>query len=173
MATLYATGRLGIRFGLLPWDKRELLEALLDCTRGHVALVERERSAASGVQGVEAVLERFRRHCRAHAALFVDLRRGGVPDTSRHDHDACPGYINDHKRHGLEHLFSEAKFEAIAGGPQEAAALKRHLAERKQIAVERGGDGSPRYSVKRVIGRGGERAKNRPQVVAVRAAAFA
>src|SRR3712207_7491240 len=58
------------------------------------------------------------------------------------------------------HLFSEARFEAIAGGPQEAAALKRYLAERKQIAVERGGDGSPRYSVKRVIGRGGEDRKS-------------
>ncbi len=130
-----------------------------------------ERPVAAA-QGVDVVLERLRRHCRDHAALFVDLRRGGVPDTSRHNHDACPGYINDHKKRGLEHLFSEARFEAIAGGPQEAAALKRYLAERKQIAVD-GAGASARYSVKRVIGRGGERAQNRPQVVAVRAAAFA
>jgi putative DNA primase/helicase len=44
MATLYAAGCLAIRFGVVPLKRKELREALLACTRDHVAQVARDEA---------------------------------------------------------------------------------------------------------------------------------
>jgi hypothetical protein len=38
-ATLYAAGSLAIKFGILPWRRAALRDALLSCTRDHVKLI--------------------------------------------------------------------------------------------------------------------------------------
>jgi hypothetical protein len=111
----------------------------------------------------------YLRHCRDHAALFVDLRQGGIRDTSGHDHDTCPGYLNHHKMNGLEYLFSDRKFEEVAGGPAHAKRLKEELAREGRIAVEAGGGGVARCSVPRMIGRTAKGKLDRRQVIAIRA----
>ena len=97
----------------------------------------------------------------------MDLRRGGIKDISRHAHRACPGYINEHKDHGLEFLFSDQRFEEIVSGAAAARRLKAELAGHGWL--DTGGD---RYSVRRTIGKGADGKGHREQVVAVRAAAF-
>ncbi len=139
MATLYATGRLCIEFGLFPWKKARLLAALLSCTRGHVALVARDGADAARRQA--APLESLRQYVRENCSAFVDLRRGGIEDISTHDHRTCPGYVHEHKDHGREFLFSDWRFEQIVGGAAAARPLKAELARAGLIATEAGAAG--------------------------------
>jgi hypothetical protein len=103
---------------------------------------------------------------------FVDLLRGGIEDTSSHDHRACPGYVHQHEHDGLEYFFSDRRFEQVVGGAAAARRLKADLYGRGWLATAAGA-GSDRYSVRRRIGKGGDGKARREQVVAVRAAAFA
>ena len=169
MATLYATGRLCIKFDLFPWTKERLLAALLSCTRGHVALVAREQVGVALWQA--APLDSLRQYVRGNCSAFVDLRRGGIGNTSGHDHRACPGYLHQHEDHGLEYLFSDRRFEQVVGAAAAAKRLKADLAGRGLLATAAGA-GSDRYSVRRRIGTGTDGKGHREQVVAVRATAF-
>jgi Domain of unknown function (DUF927) len=169
MATLYAAICLAIKAGVLPWEPRHVLEALLSCTRGHVALVASEQADVARWRA--APLDLLREYVRLCQDKFIDLRRGGIGDTSGHDHRTCPGYINEHKNHGLEFLFSDQRFQEIVGGAAAARRLKAELAQAGQIATA-AGTGSDRYSVRRSIGKGADGKGHREQVVAVRAAAF-
>ena len=169
MATVYTAGCLAIQFGILPWTLPRLRDALLSCTRGHVALVARDQAAAARWQA--APLDLLRQYVRENSSGFVDLRRGGIGDTSTHDHRACPGYIHQHEDHGLEYLFPDRRFERIVGGAVEAKRLKAELAGRGLLAIAVG-TGSDRYSVRRTIGKGADGKARREQVVVVRAAAF-
>ena len=108
---------------------------------------------------------------RENCSAFVDLRRGGIENTSAHDHRACPGYVHQHEDHGLEYLFSDRRFEQVVGGAAAAKRLKADLAGRGWLATA-AGTGSDRYSVRRTIGKGADGKARREQVVAVRAAAF-
>ena len=168
-ATLFAVGCLGIKFGPLPWEKKRLLKTLLSCTRGHVALVAREQAEAARWRA--APLDLLRDYVRLCQDKFIDLRRGGIKDISKHDHCACPGYINEHEKHGLELLFSDQRFEEIAGGAAAARRLKAELAGHGQLDTAAGAGGD-RYSVRRTIGKGADGKGHREQVVAVRAAAL-
>ena len=169
MATLYAAIRPAIETGILPWEPKHVLEALLSCTRGHVALVAREQADVARWRA--APLDLLRDHVRLCQDKFIDLRRGGIEDTSGHDHRACPGFINEHKDHGLEFLFSDQRFEEIAGGAAEARQLKAELGKCGWLD-KAAGTGGDRYSVRRTIGKGADGKGHREQVVAVRAAAF-
>ena len=169
MATLYAAGCLAIEFGILPWKHERIRNVLLACTRGHVALVARDEGGAARWQ--TAPLDSLRQYVRENRSGFVDLRRGGIGDTSTHDHRACPGYIHQHEDHGLEYLFPDRRFERIVGGAVEAKRLKAELAGRGLLAIAVG-TGSDRYSVRRTIGKGADGKARREQVVVVRAAAF-
>jgi hypothetical protein len=168
-ATLYAAGCLGIEFGILPWERKRLLAVLLSCARGHVALVAREHGEAAQWQATP--LDLLRDHVRQNLDEFVDLRRGGIEDTSGHDHRARPGYINEHEKHGLELLFSDQRFQEIVGGAAAARRLKAELAQTGQIATAAGASGD-RYSVRRTIGKRADGTPDRQQVIAVRAAAL-
>jgi hypothetical protein len=168
MATLYAAGCLAIEFGILPWKHERIRDVLLSCTRGHVALVARDQAGAARRQA--APLDSLRQYVRENRSGFVDLRRGGIEDTSTHDHRACLGYVHQHQDHGLEYLFSDRRFEWVVGGAA-ARRLKEELAGRGLLATAAGA-GSDRYSVRRTIGKGPDGKARREQVVAVRAAAF-
>ena len=118
-----------------------------------------------------APLDLLRDYVRQNRGEFLDLRRGGIKDISRHDHRACPGYVNEHKDHGLEYLFSDRRFEEIAGGAAAARRLKAELAGHGWLDTA-AGTGGDRYSVRRTVGRGADRKGHREQVIAVRAAAL-
>ena len=169
MATVYAAGCLAIQFGILPWTRQRVCEALLSCTRGHVALVARDQAGAARWQA--APLDSLRQYVRENCSAFVDLRRGGIENTAGHDHGACPGYVHQHEDHGPEYLFSDRRFEQVVGGAAAARRLKTDLARRGMLATA-AGTGSDRFSVRRTVGKAADGKARRGQVVAVRAAAL-
>ena len=79
--------------------------------------------------------------------------------------------MHQHEDHGLEYLFSDRRFEQVAGGAAAARRLKMDLNGRGLLATA-AGTGSDRYSARRRIGKGADGKGHREQVVAVRAAAF-
>jgi hypothetical protein len=168
-AAPYAAGCLAIKFGILPWQRERLLQALLSCTCGQAALVVHDR--ADAVRRQAAPLDLPRRHVRDNLGEFIDLRQRRVEDTSGHDHHACPGYLREHKDHGLEYLFAERQFERIVAGAPVARRLKGEPAGRSLINTAPGVSGD-RCSVKPTIGKRADGTLDRQQVVAVRAAAL-
>ena len=145
------------------------MRAGAECWRGHVAPVAREQAEAG--RRPAAPLELPREHVLQNRGEFVDLRRGGIDTTSGHDRRACPGYLNEHEKHGLEFLFSDQRFEEIAGGAAAARRLKAELAGHGWLDTA-AGMGGDRYSVRRSIGKRADGTLDRRQVIAVRAAAF-
>jgi len=129
------------------------------------------REQADAARRRAAPLDLLRRYVRERRGEFVDLRRGGIEDTSGHDHRACPGYVNTHKDNRLEYLFSDWQFEQVVGGASAARLLKAELAAQGHIATE-AGTGGDRYSVRRRIGTRADGTPDRRQAIAVRACAF-
>jgi hypothetical protein len=150
---------------------------LLSCTRDHVALVACEQADTARRQA--APLDLLRQYLRQNLEAFVDLRRGGIRNTAKHDRRACPGYVYQHADNGLEYLFSDRRFEQVVGGAAAARRLKADLAEHGMLATATttttataAGTGSDRYSSRRTIGKAVDGKGHREQVIAVRAAAF-
>src|SRR5690349_2722088 len=113
MVAISASTRLAIELGILPWESQRVLDALLACTRDHVALIAREQAAAA--QQLAAPFELLRQHVRQHRSEFMDLRAGSIENNFQHNHRTCPGYINQHKDNGLEYLFPDWRFEQVVG----------------------------------------------------------
>ncbi len=129
------------------------------------------RDQAGAARRQAAPLDLLRQYVRENCSGFVDLRRGGIKNTSGHDHRACPGYLHQHEDNGLDYLFSDRRFERVVGGAAAARRLKAELARRGWLATAAGA-GSDRFSVRRTVGKGADGKARREQVVAVRAAAF-
>ena len=129
------------------------------------------RDQAAAARWQAAPLDSLRQYVRENCSGFVDLRRGGIENTSRHDHRACPGYIHQHENNRYEYLFSDRRLEQVVGGAAAARRLKADLAERGLLAIAAGAGGD-RYSVRRTIGKGADGKAHREQVGAVRTAAF-
>jgi hypothetical protein len=164
-ATIFASARLAIRFGILPWTAEELAEALIACELAHAAHVRQASRAAASAARDANPLERLRAHVRDEAQGFVDLRRRLVRPTADHDHASCPGYVNQRPDGTLEYLFSETKFNEICGGKGPALRLKTDLKRKGALLT----DGN-RPSTRRMIWASGD--ARREQVMAVRASFF-
>jgi hypothetical protein len=173
LATLYAAGSLAIKFGILPWKRSALRNALLSCTRDHVKLVNQIAPQLGQAQSGFAQLnpkQRLLDYVRQHHASFIDLRRGYTKVTTRQDVVDCAGYIGVHKG-VVEYMFSDAKFAEIAGGLAEAKALKRELATSGKIGEVKG-TGWARHVVKRHIGSKPNGKPHRTEVVAIAGSAL-
>ena len=164
-ATIAAAAYLAIRFGILPWTAGELGAALLACEQAHVAYVRQASEAATSAARDADPLGRLRTHVRDEAHHFVDLRQGLVDPTEDHDHASCPGYINRRLDGTPEYLFSDAKFNEIAGGNGPALRLKDELMRLGALLPD-----GHRPSTRRMIWASGE--NRREQVIAVRASFF-
>jgi hypothetical protein len=166
-ATIYAAGALAIAFGILPWDRRAMLRALLACEQAHFDLVagtEPSRKQQRQQQQQATPMERLTAHVRAHRREFVDLRKGLVGRSAGHDHDACAGYINQRQQDGtVEYLFSEAELKSVCGSRAALLRLKRDLRSDGMLLVD-----EHRPSTRRTIWKDGRR----EQVIAIRARAF-
>jgi Domain of unknown function (DUF927) len=165
LATIFASARLAIRFGILPWTANELGAALIACQEAHVAYVRHASDAATTAAREADPLGRLRAHLRDEAHRLVDLRQGLVDPTENHDHALCPGYINRRLDGTLECLFSDAKFTEIAGGKGPALRLKDELMRLGALLPD-----GRRPSTRRMIWARGE--DRREQVIAVRASFF-
>jgi hypothetical protein len=176
-ATVYAVGCLAIRFAILPFTEDELLAAILSCHRDHVAFVDNEvaggpawtagavraqevvaaasapNSIAGAVVPAPTPLDRLRRYIdRNNRRGFIDLRsprfgklffKLGV---RRSRGAPVLGYVAR-----AEYWFPYERFEQVAGGAREAAALKKELFRRRLIVTDRRGAAGVSYGVKRSL----------------------
>ena len=170
-ATIYASGCLASRFGVLPLPPAELLEADLICARDHVAFVEKEvrrlgvpvspagaqpTNTAPDGSGTCAVsdrspLARLKQYLDANIPNgLIDLRDSATKLPQNHDHDNSPGYIGIHDKK-IEIWLSNARFEKIAGGKRDSQALKRTLVGTRVLKVWGRGKGKVGPLVKRRI----------------------
>jgi hypothetical protein len=149
-ATIYAAGRLAMRFRLLPWGLEDLRDALLACEWGHIEHIQAHLSAGDTEKSGFQILQE---HIRNNRDQFVDLRKGlADPD---HDPASCLGYINKHQGK-TEYLFTEQRLASLVGGKNKALQLKQDLHDRGLIATTEAGSQGVRYVAKRklVAGKG-------------------
>jgi hypothetical protein len=165
-ATIYASARLAIELGVLPWTASALGAALIACETAHVDLVMGVTSDVPRRGSAVTPIDALRRHVEENRASFIDLRKGLVNSASGHEHQSCPGYINRHHRDTLELLFSEDVLLGVCGADQgRLDELKRSL-DRDGITRR----APNRYVVRRSIYSGARDC--REYVLAVRADAF-
>jgi hypothetical protein len=164
-ATIYAAGALAIAFGILPWDRRAMGHALLACEQAHFDLVAGTEPSRKQQQQQQraAPMELLTAHVRMHRREFVDLRKGLVERSAGHDHDACPGYVNEAPDGSSEFLFSNNKLLDICGSRAALLQLKQKLSSDGMLLED-----EHRPSTRRTIWENGER----QQVIAIRARAF-
>jgi putative DNA primase/helicase len=138
-ATIYAAGALAIDYQILPWSKRELSDALLQCEQGHVDHVARFVSSAPfATRPLHplAPLESLRQHVRQNRSNFADLRTGLIARNAGHDHDSCPGYINRGPSGSVELLFSNDWLLQLCGSVTGVRRLKDELDKRGWLINE-------------------------------------
>jgi len=152
--TIYAAGRLGIHFKLLPFSRRELLDAILSCERDHVALVA---SFASAAQPPVAKLYDY---IAGNKSRFADVRQG--PKPAGFNHASCPGY-----RSRGEFWLTSPQFEQVVGGKVAAQRAKAELDQLNLIRKVAGGKDGRRFVVKRPIGTKRNGKAERRYVVAI------
>lgn len=146
-ATVYAAGCLAIEVGILPFERNDLLRAIITCEQDHISFVEKEMVGL--VQQQRTGIEILRAYIDKNLDEFIDLQKDNLP--RNHDHKSCPGYINEHAGRA-EYLFSEKKLQEIMGSSWVAKALKKELHSKGLITTVAAGEGEMRYSTKRVIG---------------------
>jgi Domain of unknown function (DUF927) len=148
LATIYAAGRLACDYGVLPFDRKELLDALLTCERDHVDFIA-ETAAESPSDRISLARDKLGEYIASRKREFIDARRRNLRLPRDHDHDSCLGYYGLHEGRP-EWWFSNRRFEEIAGGKIPANLLKAHFVENTTLATEQRGD-KVNYVVKRQI----------------------
>jgi putative DNA primase/helicase len=168
-ATIYAAGALAIDYKILPWPMKELSKALFTCEQAHVDHVSRFVSSAPSVNRRPRPVDPFdslRQHVLQNRSKFVDLRNGLVVRSTGHNHDSCPGYVNQGPDGSVELLFSDAILRQLCGGFARLKQLKDELDKRGWLIRE-----ANRGVTRRPIWKDGGRG-NRLYVTAVREKAF-
>ena len=153
-ATIYAAGRLAIHFKLFPFSRQELLDAILDCERGHVALV------ASFCGAAEHPVEKLRDYIATNQQSFGDIRQSPMP--AGYDHKSCLGY-----RARGRFLITSRRFEQIVG-TADVQRAKQQLHDSGFLRRAAGGKDGPRYVFRRPVGtkRNGKVRRNYVMVIA-------
>jgi hypothetical protein len=167
-ATVYAVGCLAIRFKILPFTEAELRAAVLSCHRDHVAFVDNEvaggaewtatvpAASPTGAAGgmVATPPEPAGRPYDRLRRFVVKNRKGGFRDVSKPGvavADTIPvaGYVAGYGEQ-KEYRILDSKFTDVAGGEEEAKALKRELFQQGLIVTHGHGD-KLRFVVKRSV----------------------
>jgi putative DNA primase/helicase len=121
-ATVYAAGRLAIRYEILPWSSKRMRQAILECQLAGLRQLAREPRTTPSEAALRAKLVGYLRDNRNS---FVDLgsRR---PKKGVDDLEAAAGYVGSDREAGWLYL-TDKKVKAIIGNGPTATALKAHL----------------------------------------------
>ena len=186
-ASVFAVGCLAKRLGVLPFSETELLAAVRSCHRDHVAFVDQEvaggpqwvvratdaqeivhagdvqKPIGSAAKPAEGRYARFRRIFNANTKNgFSDFPKGGAVVSGEVPPVGYKVKSGRGKNRRTEYLISDIKFEEMAGGPDEATALKHEL-HRRGLIETHGTGKNIRYSIKRTLPDG-----SRPYFVVLR-----
>jgi len=145
-ATIYAAGSLAIEYGVFPYSRKQLLDALLTCERDHVDFIAREMAPLHHVVAAtpDSPEVRLERYLEDNQARFIE-NGGDLP--RNFDHKACPGYLGTHGGE-KEIWLNNKRFEAIAGTKADARLLKEVLLKQGRLGPGHRGAGL-NYTVRR------------------------
>jgi uncharacterized protein (DUF927 family) len=150
-ATVFAAGCLAIEYGILPWSKKRLLKAILECQLAGLRQLARE---PRGGEHTEATLRaKLVGYLRDTGGSFVDLgeRR---PKLGRVGLEDAAGYLGTDNEVGWFYLTAK-RLNAIIGNGENATALKRRLIAQRFMAKPKQG-----FVVQRKIFTGGKGNQN-------------
>jgi uncharacterized protein (DUF927 family) len=123
-ATVFAAGSLAIKYGILPWNRKQLLKAVLQCQLDQHRLGDASDHAAHPKSA--SLRTKLAQHLKNNQNNFVDLQtkrlRYGTDNI-----EAFPGY-RDQINGQLWYYLTAKKLSAIIGSGGDAAKLKRQLA---------------------------------------------
>jgi putative DNA primase/helicase len=142
-ATVYAAGRLAIQYGILPWNRKQLLQAVLACQLDGLRSAKAEHLATD--TSVSGLRRKLITHLCEHRSKFMDLD-DDKPRLGKHRLGSVPGYVATFK--GKKWFYLKAdQLAGIIGTGDNAVALKKVLVGENLMARAPNG----RYVVQRPI----------------------
>jgi hypothetical protein len=162
MATIYAAGCLAVEYGILPWRRKDVREAILSC---HLDAIQAAQPCLLAVRNQrpapQSGLERLRAYVAQNRRDFVNLDKTPLKfgvDTF----GAAKGYSATFKKKKWFY-FSADQLKQIVGGAREYRVLCDKLAS--QVLLARSGNA---MTTQRPVFSGGEGNQNFARVVAIR-----
>jgi uncharacterized protein (DUF927 family) len=150
-ATVYAAGRLAIKYRILPWSHEDLLGAILDC---HLSGLRLQADRPFRGEPSEAELRRNLVAYLVDRRGFVDLA-DGRPKRRSDIAASAGGYIGAEDEAGWLYLTARKVSDIIGDGPH-AASLKRRLQNEGNLGKAKQGG----FVVQRKIYSGGKGNEN-------------
>ena len=140
-ATVFAAGSLAIKYRIFPWNRDELLQAILSCQLDGLRFAKAEQLAMD--TSVSGLRRKLIAYLREHRSKFVNVNKRKLRLGS-HKPGSAPGYVAKFPRKAWFYLTSH-QLQGIIGNDTDAKSLKKELAAKKLMAITSGG----RYLVQR------------------------
>ena len=126
-ALAYAAGVIGIKFGLLPWQKDEMKKAILSCyLDAREAVPDFEHLLSEAFKDIRKKMKRRK--------SFRDLRKeppkGKGPSVVK-----ARGFIKSDGKHGVFYVIKKSSFERWAGKHLPYHLVAKHLKEREYLVT--------------------------------------
>jgi hypothetical protein len=129
-ATVYAAGRLAIKYGLLPWSRKQLLRAILSCQLDQPPPTETTTlNSGNPVDNLRQTLVNYLRERRGE---FMDLDNN-KPRLGPHVFGSVPGYSATFKTRKWLYL-TDAQLRGILGTGPDVKRLKATLSQEDLMA---------------------------------------
>jgi len=113
-ATVYAAGCLAIKYGIFPWSRNHLLQAILSCHLDSARLLKDQSQITSSSSSVQTPRQKLVTYLTEQQAEFLDLS-AGLPDREEHEFGSVPGYIASHKGEKWYYVAPEQLRELLGG----------------------------------------------------------
>jgi putative DNA primase/helicase len=160
-ATVFAAGSLAIRHKIFPWDRNELLQAILSCQLDGLWAAKTERLATD--TSASGLRRKLIAHLRERRSKFMDLDED-KPRLGEHKFGSVPGYIATFKDKKWFYL-TAPRLRRVIGTGENAARLKKELVQTGMLASR----GNGKCLVQRPIFSGAKSNKGHKWVHAFRA----
>jgi putative DNA primase/helicase len=150
-ATVYAAGSLAIQYGILPWNRKQLLKAILSCQLDQLRIGDAaDHSAHPKSASLRTTLAQY---LHDNHSKFRNLKTKRLT-YGRDKIEAFPGYRDQFKGQTWYYLTAK-KLSEIIGSGGEAKKLKQELASEGLLAKT-----GEKFVVQRRIFDGGKRGEN-------------
>jgi hypothetical protein len=137
-ALAYAAGRLAIEWGILPWSRQELLDAVVTVYHASRSVVPKQTSIANIIARIFTGLR--------DTSRILDLR-STAQHTAGPSVDEADGFIKKNQR-GVYYVIKPAALERWVGKNVDLAVLVEKLLDDGHLITEKGRDDIPTKQVK-------------------------
>jgi putative DNA primase/helicase len=160
-ATTFAAGSLASHYGIVPWSRKQILQAILKCELDQ--LRQPDESSDTSRPSIETLRSKLVKFLSENKNSFMNLK-AQRPRRGRDDIDAVPGYREKVKKQHWFYLTAK-KLEAIIGTGDAVRQLKQALVAEGLMAQKTVG----KFVVQRGIFKGGKGSQNFAWVHAIKA----